>query len=90
MKTLYKFNADCGRMGELQGIFIEDSDKVSKLIESGDEVYFGEVLGKHSDVSFAIEEEMLTAVSVDPNVIAVIEDNDLTSGYNPFDYIEEE
>lgn len=90
MKTLYKFNVDCGRMGDLQGIFIEDSDKVAKLIESGDEVYFGECLGKHSYICFAIEEEMLTAVSVDPNVIAVIEDNDLTSGYNPFDYIEKE
>lgn len=86
MKTLYKFHFDCGRQGKLRGLFIEDSEKVKELITSGKEVYFGEVLGKHSEIFGPIAESDLTKVTDDPNVIKLIEDNDLCVGYNPFNY----
>ena len=85
-KAVYKFHADCGRMGELEGVFISTKQKVDKLIESKIEVYFGEVLGKHSEIYGAIEKEDITFVSDNENVVKVIEENGLTSGFNPFWY----
>lgn len=90
MKAVYKLHFDCGRMGELNGLFVADTEKVRELIESGEEVYFGEVLGKHSEVCGPIEESDISLVSTDENVIKVIEEHDLENGYNPFDYIEQD
>lgn len=90
MKAIYKFNFDCGRMGYLSGVFVEEEDKVKELIESGREVCFGEVLGKHSDIAGPIESQDITLVTNDANVVELFEKHDLSSGYNPFDYIEEE
>lgn len=86
MLTLYKFHFDA-RHGNLYGLFIADDQKVQKLIEDGDEVYFGEVCGKHSDVYGPIESIDITKVSSDPEVLAMVERNGLVFGYNPFDYI---
>lgn len=85
-KALYKFQLDCGRMGELEGLFISTQEKVDKLVESRIEVYFGEVLGKHSEVYGSIDKDEIIFVSDNEEVIKVIEDNKLTMGYNPFDY----
>ena len=40
---------DFGRMGELQGLFVAEELDVQDLI--GKEVYFDEVLGKHSEIN---------------------------------------
>lgn len=90
MKGLYKFEEDFGRMGELEGLFIAEVDKVDELIESEVEVHFGEVLGKHSDVSVIMSDDNLTLVTTEENVIKVIEDYNLENGYNPFNYIYDE
>lgn len=90
MKAVYKLHYDCGRMGELTGLFIAEKEAVDKLIESGEEVYFGEVLGKHSDISGPIEKKDITLISTEENVIKLIEEHDLENGFNPFDYIDEE
>jgi len=37
MKTIYKFNFDCGRSGELNGIFVADSEDVKALFEKVEE-----------------------------------------------------
>jgi len=88
MKGIYKFNFDCGRSGSLEGTFIEDSENVKILTSHEDiEVYFGEVLGKHSEVYGNIEETDIKLVSTDEQAIKIIEDlNILPSGYSPFDY----
>ena len=90
MKALYKLHFDCGRQGELNGLFICDTEKLEQLVKSEYEVYFGEALGKHSEVYGKIEECDYTLVSTDDNVIKVIEENNLENGYNPFDYIDAE
>lgn len=90
MKAVYKLHYDCGRMGELTGLFIAEKEDVDKLIESGEEVYFGDVLGKHSEVFGPIEECDLTLISTEENVIKLIEENGLENGFNPFDYINDE
>ena len=85
-KAIYKFYADCGRMGILEGVLISTKEKVDMLIESEIEVYFGEVLGKHSEVFGKIEKEELTFVSDNEEAVRVLEEHDLTSGFNPFHY----
>lgn len=86
-KGLYKFNFDCGRMGELNGIFIADSKDVESVI--GKEVYFGEVLGKHSDIYGTIDEGEIKLITDDPEVVSLMEENNISTGFNPLDYVEE-
>lgn len=90
MKKLYEFYWDCGRMGDVHGLFIADSDKVDATI--GTEIYFGEILGKHSEVYGPLEADDLTIKSEDQDFIAkfieIMGDGSI-SGYNPLDYIEE-
>jgi hypothetical protein len=86
MKAVYKMCFECGRSGELTGIFVEDTDLVDALIESGIEVYFGDALGKHSEISGPVTRGEVTIASTDLNAISVIEDLNFETGYNPFDY----
>ncbi len=86
MKAVYKMHIDCGRMGELEGVFVAGKKQVEKLLSSGVEVYFGEVLGKHSEIYGGIEDKEIKMVSDDQNVVDVIEKHGLQSGYNPFEY----
>ena len=50
---LWKFHWDCGRAGDVEGLFIATEEEVENLI--GSEVYFGEILGKHSEVYGTVE-----------------------------------
>lgn len=86
-KGLYKFNFDCGRMGELNGVFIADSKDVESVI--GKEVYFGEVLGKHSDIYGTIDEGEIKLITDDPEIVSLMEENNISTGFNPLDYVEE-
>jgi hypothetical protein len=95
MFKLYSFYVDCGRSGEIEGLFIANEQSVKDSI--GKFVYLGEVLGKHSEVSFNLEEDMFIDYfsgqpdaeekhqkAIDLFGVGTI------SGCNPFDYIEEE
>ena len=88
-KFLWKFNWDCGRQGEVEGLFVATEEEVNGII--GKEVYFGEILGKHSEVYGTIEESEITKIHLDfetvKKVTALL--GETWSGYNPFDYIEE-
>ena len=86
MKALFKMNFDCGRNGNLEGVFIADTDDVKYLVKNNISVYFGEVLGKHSDVSGCVDESEITMITTDENVISVVCEHGLESGYNPFDH----
>lgn len=85
-KAVYKLNAECGRMGDLEGLFIAPKEHVKVLIEKQIEVYFGEVLGKHSEIYGKIEEDEIEFVSDEQAVIDVIEKHSLANGFNPFEY----
>lgn len=87
-KCLYKFYWDCGRMGTVEGLFVASPAKVQKAI--GREVYFGEILGKHSEVQGTLSEGDFKLISNDKNVINVFEQHVGTFGYNPFDYLRDE
>lgn len=86
-KKLYKFNFDCGRMGDLEGLFIADEEQAKQAI--GQYAYFGEVLGKYSEIEGAIEEGDISIVDVSEatmiELFNIMGEN--VSGYNPLDYI---
>lgn len=89
-RKLYKFHWDCGRMGDVEGLFIATEKEVKKAI--GKDVYFGEILGKHSEVDGSLEEEDLTVISDEQDFINKLEEiigHTSISGYNPLDYIQE-
>jgi len=63
-----------------------------KHFSIGEEIYFGEVLGKHSEIYGTLEEGDLIVKSEDQRfidqLVAVI-GSPTVSGYNPLDYIGE-
>ena len=80
-EVLYKFYWDCGRQGDVEGIFKAKKSFVESVI--GNEVYFGEILGKHSEVCGDLEDKDLEIISEDPIVVM----NTPESGYNPLEYM---
>ena len=90
MLKLYSFYWDCGRIGELDGLFIADDCVVAETI--GKNIYFGEVLGKHSEIYGVLEEKDLKVLSEDADKVNWLFDlmqGYNVSGYNPLNYIEE-
>lgn len=88
-KAIYQMKFDCGRQGSLSGIFIADTAAMDELIKSRREVYFGEVLGKHSEICGRIESDEITCISAEADLVARFELLDMATGYNPFDYLED-
>lgn len=84
--AVYKLNFSAGKQGDLEGLFTAKKSHVKWLIDSKIEVYFGEVLGKHSEVYGNIEEKEIIFISDNPEVIKVIADFELENGHNPFYY----
>lgn len=90
MKKLYEFYHGCGRMGELEGLFIAEERDIEKII--GKEIYFGEVLGKHSEIIIDIDKIDIVVKTDDQEFIAFAEKyigKGTLSGHNPLDYYEE-
>lgn len=91
MRKLYQFYWDCGRMGDIEGLFVADEADVAATI--GKQLYFGEILGKHSDIHGQLDEGDLTVKSEDQHfidkLVEVIGNTDV-SGYNPLNYRPEE
>jgi hypothetical protein len=91
MKGLYSFFWDCGRMGEVSGTFIADSEEVAKAI--GKSVYFGEILGKHSEVFGTLDEGDIELKTDNQEFITMFESilgENWSTGYNPLDYLPED
>jgi hypothetical protein len=85
--AVYKFHCDCGRNGSLEGVFIAKKTSVENLF--GTKVYFGDVLGKYSDVEVTILPQHIRMITDDPSVIDLFMEHDISSGYNPLDYDQE-
>lgn len=83
--AVYKMSFDCGRQGILTSVFVAKKSHVRYLIENKIEVYFGEVLGKHSEIYGPIDETGLKLITEDQKVIDLIVDHDLQTGPNPLD-----
>lgn len=75
-------------MGELESVFVAEDSAVDVAI--GREVYFGEALGKHSEIYCNLEREHFEKLSDDQSVCGVIERYIGSTGHNPLDYLEDE
>lgn len=86
---LVEFYWDAGRMGHVEGLFVATEDELEKAY--GKYVYFGEILGKHSEVSGTLDREDITIKSDDQVFIGQLTHllGDSISGYNPLDYIQD-
>lgn len=88
-KILCKFYWDCGRNGYLEGVFVATQEEIDAIF--GKKVYFGEALGKHSEISGIIKNNDITILSTDQDFIQKAEKYKLVPlGYNPLDYMDEE
>lgn len=71
-------------MGHLYGLFVAEKEEVDNLI--GKTVYFGDVLGKHSDVYAEMEEGYFSVISDDQELISrllYLFNSNTMCGYNP-------
>jgi hypothetical protein len=85
---LVSFFHEFGRSGELDGLFVTTQEKLMASI--GKLAYFGEVLGKHSEVELRTKEEDYEIKSEDQDFIAKLVEllgTDI-SGFNPLDYVD--
>jgi len=83
---------DYGRLGVVSGRFVLNENEWSKLQEEIGKctvVYFGEILGKHSDVYFELEEDMFKILTDDQDFLNMAKNLNISldSGYNPLHYI---
>ena len=87
MKYLYKFYWDCGRSGYLEGLFVATEDEINNAL--GSEAYFGEVLGKHSEVYGTIEEGDIKKLDISPESVEEVSKylGSTWSGFNPLNYV---
>lgn len=88
-KLLVKFHWDCGRMGDVRGLFVTTKEELEGTY--GKQIYFGEILGKHSEVSGPLEQSDIEIVSEDQDFISklVVLMGLTISGHNPLSYLEE-
>ena len=81
---LWKFFWDCGRSGKVEGVFKATKEEVENAI--GKHIYFGEILGKHSEVEGTLDDCDCELISDEPIFVM----NSVESGYNPLSYIYED
>ena len=90
-KVLASFHWNRGRLGEVSGLFVaREQDLLSAF---GKRVYFGEILGKHSDISGILDSGDIRILSDEQSFIhklVSLVGRDTISGYNPLKYLEEE
>lgn len=79
-----------GRCGRLDSLFVADEKEIEEIISKS--VYFGEKLGKHSEVYGELEPDMFTVKSEDQELIEklIAIFGTTISGYNPLEYLREE
>jgi hypothetical protein len=82
-QSIYKFDVQVGRMGDLSGIFVTTKNEIDEIINSERIVYFGECLGKHSDIYFKLKDDMFTLVSDNQDFVNIFNDHDMETGVNP-------
>ncbi len=88
-RGVYRFYWDCGRMGELTGVFVAEEKAVKKHI--GADIYFGEVLGKHSEIFGTLDEGDLELLETEPVFVSKFEEIfPHGTGYNPLNYLRED
>jgi hypothetical protein len=89
-KVLAAFKWNMRRMGSVEGLFITTEDELEKAY--GRKVYFGEILGKHSEVSGTLDRGDIAIKSTNQAFLTELEEvigAPNVSGYNPLCYLED-
>lgn len=87
MEKIYRYYEDFGRAGYLEGVFVATQTEIN---EAPDDVYFGEVLGKHSEVYTDEWKQHITVLTDDQEFISKALFYGLCgTGYNPLDYFDD-
>lgn len=69
LNRLIRMHVSCGRMGNLCGLFICTEEEFLPFVQ-GRAIYFGEVLGKHSEIEAEIKVgKTLEVISIDQDLI---------------------
>lgn len=84
MKKLYHFDFNL-YYGQCEGVFAATDEEIQAAM--GKELSFGEIEGKHSEVTGPLEEDDLEVLSDDPVVVEMAIKNNLCWGYNPLRYL---
>jgi hypothetical protein len=84
--SLYLYQEDFGRDGWLDGLFVADDNEVASAMGRG--AYFGDVLGKHSDIVARVDDVTIERINASPEFVAeferIFEDG---IGYNPVNVV---
>ncbi len=88
LPKLWRFHWNVGRQGDVEGVFIATDEEIESNI--GAAVYFGEILGKHSEVYGTLDRSDLEVISDDPKFVGLFQQHIGSTGYNPLDYLEEQ
>lgn len=80
-RILVKYSESFGRGGSLEGLFATTRTQLDAAI--GRRLRFGEVLGKHSNVTSTLPIEAFTVVSDDAKTIEIVDGLDVYDGFNP-------
>lgn len=86
-KLVWRFVVDLGRMGRLDSVFTAEEDAVFDAI--GKRVYFGEILGKHSDIDLDLRSEDFVKLCEEPQMVEAFERFSFACGYNPLEFLAE-
>lgn len=62
--ALYRLSKYFGRSGELDEVFVCSEELMEEMM--GEDLYFSDVLGKHSEVSMTVDEDCIQKVEDDP------------------------
>lgn len=81
-KAIYRMSIDM-YSGFIEGIFVADKRHIEYMVEHELYVHFGEILGKHSDVSICVCDNDIEMLSDEPKVLEFFEKYNFSSGYNP-------
>jgi hypothetical protein len=86
-QVLVRFKWTCGRQGNVEGLFVTTRAELTAAY--GKNVYFGEILGKHSEVYGTLDEGDITILTDDAEFVAKLVSitGSSVSGYNPFEYM---
>lgn len=88
---LVSFSQDWGRMGSLEGLFVCDGTEwrsLQLLIKHEVDIYFGEVLGKHSDCTGPVKANEISVRSENQEFCAEFRRLKLDTGFSPLGHFD--
>lgn len=87
---IVSMSLDYGRGGDVEGVFLVSKEDFELAKKLNPQVYFGEILGKHSEVYCDFNEISFEVKTEDQEKVnALIEMDMHSSGHNPFECLDE-